>query len=670
MGDRELRFEAPHIYQRSAAGDQAVSGSFILLGKNSAGFEVGDYDRSRTLVIDPVLAFSSYLGGSGDESCTAITSAPLGFVPHCSAIAVDSASRVYVAGATTSSSSFPVPSGTPPVLNGGADVFLVRFDSTGTALEYTTYLGGSGTEYPAGIGVDGGFNVYVAGTTNSPDFPSVNAFQSTPSAAGNRVFVSKFDSSGSANLYSTYLSGTGVDTASGLAVDSVGRAYVFGTTTTPNFPTSSGFPVTPGALQPAALANNQFFFSKLNPALSGMNSLLYSTYVGGSTPSNGTGTGGAVAVDPNFNVYLAGGTDFTDMVPGTWIVNAFHSAPGGGLDAWIAKLQPTTGNTQLYTPVYGTYFGGSGNDVAYGVATDATNTYVTGSTTSAGLTSATGTAAFQTCLDQPPPNPTTCATGLTASDAFVVKFGVPTTTGTTQGSVPLSYFSYLGGASNDAGLAIFTDSIGDARVTGFTDASDVPVVPTTACSPPSVTTGGNPLQVSSGGGRDGFVARMVTTTTSTTTNTSTAGYLGGSGTDIGTSIALDGVLNTYVTGETSSNNFPTTSNALQTGSPGVPDAFVTKVGPAIALCFSPTVPCPANLTPTVTPTPAGVGSQITFKYSIFNTGDPLTGVVLTDTIGANSTFVSATASSGTCGTASGSTVTCNFELGSALDLGV
>src|SRR5207245_8983837 len=130
-------------------------------------------------------------------------------------------------------------------------------------------------------------------------------------------------------------------------------------------------------------------------------------------------------------------------------------------------------------------------------------------------------------------------------------------------------------------------SIGDARVSVFTDSSDFPVVPATACNPPSVTTGCNPLQVSPGGGRDAFVARMVTTTTSTTTNTSTAGYLGGSGSDIGTSIALDGVLNTYVTGETSSNNFPPTSKALQTCSPSVLDALVIQVGIEITVRISP-----------------------------------------------------------------------------------
>ena len=646
MGDRELRFEAPHIYQTSAAGDQAVSGSFILLGANRAGFEVGNYDRSRILVIDPVFTFSTFLGGSGDESCTAIIGATAGFVPHCPAIAVDSASRVYVAGATTSpGSSFPLPPGTttPPTLDGGADAFLVRFDSTGTALEYTTYLGGSGTEYPTGIGVDGGFNVYVAGTTNSADFPTVNAFQSTPSAAGNHVFVSKFDSSGSANLYSTYVSGTGVDTASGLAVDSLGRAYVFGTTTSTNCPPTSGlicFPTTPGALQPAALATNQFFFSKLDPALSGMNSLLFSTFAGGSTPSNGTVTGGAVAVDNNFNVYLAGGTDFTDMVPGTWIVNAFHSSPGGGLDAWIAKLQPATGNSQLYTPVYGTYLGGSGNDVAYGIATDGTNAYITGSADT-GITLVPA----QVTGDEFP------AANAGGSDAFIAKFGVPVTTGTTQGAVPLSYFTYLGGSGSDAGLAIAVDSNQNARVTGFTNGG---------------FPNNNPLPGSSGGGEDAFFARIVTTGASLANSNSTS-ILGGSGADIGTSIAVDAALNTYVAGETSSGNFPT-SNALQATSLGLPDAFVSKLGPDTSklsfTCITSTgtgCPSPVPTNPTVSPTPVGVGSQVTFKYSIYNTGDPVAGVLFTDTLGPKLTLVSAAASVGSCPTSAVSGIlVCNL----------
>jgi hypothetical protein len=195
---RELRFEAPQVYQKSEAGVQTVAGSFVMRGKNTAGFEVGPYDRSRTLIIDPVLAFSSYLGGSGDESCSAITGATAGFVPHCPAIAVDSGGRIYVAGATTSTGTF---SGvTPAVIGtmGTSDVFVSRISlgSTGgvttATLDYVTYIGGaSGIQYPAGVGVDSGFNVYVAGNTTSATYPTTtSAYQTAPASAGYHVFVS------------------------------------------------------------------------------------------------------------------------------------------------------------------------------------------------------------------------------------------------------------------------------------------------------------------------------------------------------------------------------------------------------------------------------------------------------------------------------------------------
>ena len=639
----ELRFEALHIYQKTADGTHPVRGSFVLRSDNRVAFQVGDYDRSQTLVIDPVLTFSTYLGGSGAESCTAIAAAPAGFVPHCPAIAVDSASRAYVAGATTSSGTFPVPSGTPPTLNGGADVFLVRFDSTGNALDYTTYVGGSGTEYPSGVGVDSGFNVYVAGTTNSGDFPTTTgAFQSGPgSASTNHVFFSKFDSSGSVNLYSTYLSGTtGIDTASALAVDTLGRAYVFGTTS------SSDFPTTAGALQGTAAATNQFFFGKLDPSASGTSSLQYSTFIGGSTPSGGVVTGGAIAVDSTFNVYLAGGTDFTNMP----IVNAYQGTYQGGThDVWAAKLKAPVNNTQQYTAIYETYFGGSGDDVAYGVATDGTNTFITGSTTSTAITIPTGTTAFQ-------------ATNKGATDAFIAKFGSPVTSGTSQGTVPLSYFTYLGGTAADTGLSIATDlTSGNARVTGFTASADFPV---------TTPTPGSNIQASFGGVKDAFVARILTNTTSSTTNTSTANFLGGSGADIGTSIVLDAALNDYVAGETASGNFPLHAQApattpFQANLAPPTDAFLSKLGPSTTglsfTCSGTGCPIPVPANPAVSPTPVGVGSQVTFKYSIYNTGDPVAGVLFTDTLGPNTTFASAAASAGTCPTTAVSgTVVCNL----------
>lgn len=645
LDDRELRFQSPHIYQKSSAGIQTIAGSFVLRGKNSAGFEVGPYDRSRTLVIDPVLAFSSYLGGAGDESCSAIIGATAGFVPHCPAITVDSAGNIYVAGATTSAPTFAgvTPASIPPgATPSPAIVFVSQISVTSSpaTLGFVTYIGGTGTQYPAGVGVDSGFNVYVAGTTNASDYPTtVSAFQEKAVAPGNNhAFVSKLDPSGSANLYSTYLSGSGIDVASDMALDSLGRVYVMGTTTSANFPT------TIGALQPGPNANNQFFFSKFDTGQNTTNSLQYSTYIGGGTPAGGVVVGGAVAVDASFNVYLAGGTNFIDMgTPHPWIVNAFQAGAQGGLDVWAAKLNAPPVNIQQYTLAYGTYLGGSGDDVAYGVASDGTDTYITGSTTTSSGISVTTTSPFQ-------------ATYAGAGDAFVAKFGVPAISGTTQGTVPLDYFSYLGGTGLDTGLGITADSLGNARVTGFTDSSDFPKTPLTACSP-TVITNCNPLQVTPDGGRDAFVARLSTTGTSTGTTTNLSGYLGGAGTDIGTSIALDPSLDMFVTGETSSLNFPTKNPVSTTGGArsGNTDDFVTEIAPnASGLMMpnpTPTGALPAGnaANPTVSPLPAvGVGSPITFTYYIYNTGDPVPGVIFTDTLAPNSGSTSASASQGTC----------------------
>ncbi|MGH9515325.1 MAG: SBBP repeat-containing protein [Terriglobales bacterium] len=644
LDGRELRFEAPHIYQKFRAGIQTVAGSFVMRGKNSAGFAVGSYDHSRALVIDPVLAFATYLGGTGEESCTAITGATAGFVPHCPAIALDSGGRIYVAGATTSTGT--VDTITPTVIGtmGTSDVFVSRISLgssggvTTSTLDYVTYIGGaSGIQYPTGVGVDSGFNVYVAGITNSSTYPTTpSAFQTSPLAPGsNHAFISKLDSTGSINLYSTYLSGSGVDAASGMALDSQGRVYVIGTTTSPDFPT------TIGALQAHPAATNQFFFAKVNPTLNTANSLQYSTYLGGSAPANGVVTGGAVAVDASFNVYLTGGTDFTDMgTPQPWIANAFKSALpiSDGIDVWAAKLTAPPANTQQYSLNYGTYFGGSGDDVGYGVATDGTNTYITGSTTSTNITVPSTTLAFQT-------------TNGGAGDAFVAKFGVPAISGTTQGTVPLDYFSYLGGSAQDAGLSIAADTLGNARITGFTDSGDL-------CALSALKTCDLP-QTNSGGGRDAFVARLTTTGTSTTTNTSTVSYLGGSGKDTGTSIVLDSSLNTYITGETAG-TFPVTSPLTGGGSLlGPSDAFVAQLGPSAPvineLMPDPTpagaLPACNVKNPTVNPSPVGVGSPVTFTYYIYNQGDPLSGVVFTDQLGTSSGSTSASTSQGSCGSA-------------------
>jgi hypothetical protein len=648
---RELRFEAPVAYQPSSFVKNPVKANFVQRSDGGIGFEVADYDRTRALVIDPVLTFSTYFGGAGNESCTAIVKPAAGFVPHCPSLVVDSAQRVYLAGATDNATGFPpATAGAPGSFGpgGSSDVFVARISASGTQLDFITFMGGTGLNFPTGLGVDSGFNLHIAGTTTAPNFPTTpSAFQTT--ATGTHAFVTKLDSTGSVQLYSTYLAGTGTDMTSGLAVDNQGLDYVFGTTT------SADFPVTPGALQDTAKATNQFFFSKINPTLSGQGSLQYSTFFGGSTPGAGTVSGGAIAVDSSTppNVYVAGATTFTDMPS----LNAFQATEQGGVDVWAAKLNAPAANTQQYTPSFETYFGGSGDDFAYGVATDGTNTYVTGSTTSSNITIPSGVSAFQPSLKG-------------GMDAFVAKFGVPPVTGTTQGAVPLAYFTYLGGSASDAGLAIVPDpgtSNGDVRVTGFTDSSDFPAT-------------SNPVQGGFGGMRDAFVARIFTTgttsSTMTTTNTSSATFLGGSGVDIGTGIAEDSALDVYVAGETMSGNFPISAPAaatpLQSTLNGGSDAFVSKLGPNVngLLSFTcnaavpgsgPGCPSPAPANPGVNPTPVGVGNTITFTYSIYNQGDPVTGAIFTDTVQGASTIASATASVGTCAVGTGSTTAvCNL----------
>jgi len=257
-----LRLQAPRVYQKVGTERRPIASRFELRGpdKNEVGFEIGAYDRSQTLIIDPVLVYSTYLGGSGNEACSIIApitvegmSVPVP-PPGCPAITVDPASNAYVAGSTTSTN-FPATTGEfqPDLAPGAtANVFIAKFSPTGSLL-FATYLGGNGTDYTGGVAVDSGFDILVAGTTSSSNFPTTNgatntAFQTTPITSGKHVFVSKLDPTGKILLYSTYLSGSGTDIATGLAVDQSGsNAYVTGTTTSTEVGT--GFPSTLGAYQ-------------------------------------------------------------------------------------------------------------------------------------------------------------------------------------------------------------------------------------------------------------------------------------------------------------------------------------------------------------------------------------------------------------------------------------
>ena len=655
----EIQLKAPRVYQQSGGEQQAVAAKFAVRQDGKIAFELGAYDRRRVLVIDPVLTYSTYFGGSGAEACPgnvrilvgAISSPPSG----CPAIGIDASSNIYLAGSTTSTD-FPLTpqTGTTPppaafqgTIAGTANVFVTKLNAAGSAILFSTYLGGDGTDSTVGVAADSAFNVVVAGNTTSTNFPttSASAFQTAPTNANNHAFVSVLDPTGHSLVYSTYLSGSGEESARGLALDSRNKIYVIGATTSTNQPDAThSFPATLGAIQVSSLGTSQFFVSKVDPALIGSTSLAYSTYFGGGNPLNGVTLGGGIAVDANSKVYITGGTNFlhtgssaTDfpilnayegcldspppLTPPTTTPNCSTSVTAP--DAFVAKLDPSAAaGAQL---LYSTYLGGTGNEVGYGVAVDTgLSVYVTGSTSSTDFVLPSGTTAFQ-------------GTNKGGIDAFLGKFGTPCTgTSCTTTSVPLTYFSYLGGAGTDVALGISVDSLQGARLAGYTNSGDFPVP-------------NNPIDGALRGPVDGFASRIDTTASSSISLGHYGTYLGGSGSDFATSITSDTQGNSYIAGETGSADFPTAS-PIQGAIKGGSDAFVTKLGAILNLA----------VVETVSPNPIGVGNNVTFSYKITNNGDLTSGIIFTDVLPANgATFVSAASSPGqTSCPASSGIVTC------------
>ena len=601
---REVRWNKPAVYQEVGGRRQAVSGRFQLLGRNRVGFALGRYDRSRDLVIDPLLAYATYFGGAGDE-----------LNPR---VAVDANSNIYLAGTTTSGTSFPIPActGTCPAalaVNGTTDVFVSKLDSFGTSVSYTTFINGStlatGTDSAAGLAVDSAGNVYVTGTTNSADFPTtIISYQSAPKAPGQHVFITKLDSTGANLQYSSYLSGTNTDNALAVAADNIGNAYILGWTQSV---TDGDFPVGNSFQQSANGATRLYFVSKFDTTqTAGPASLKFFSYLGGTLTNSGVaGDGvvcvqlpcGGIALDTTGNAYVAIGTTFTNL-PAT---SAFQTTNHGGSDAFLTKISADGSALQ-----YSTYLGGTGDDVANSLALDSSgNAYLTGSTTSSDFPAGT-------------------SGGLAAGggqDAFVARFNNPT-----SGALALTYRSYLGGAGTDTGFGIVVDASQNAYVVGSTNSSDFP-------APSSATLAAK--------GTDAFLAKLNTNTTALLTFVSST-LLGGTGTDRGTSIALNLNGGVLVTGETNSADFPVLAfpnlPLLQAARSGPSDAFLANYGPATDL----------SLTVAASPSPVAIGNAATFTYSIKNLGpDSSTGAVVTIPVPAASAGASVgafTSTSGSC----------------------
>jgi len=429
--DREIRQRRPRAYPKDADSSREIRAWYELNGSREVAIRLGPHDSSRGVVIDPVLTFSTYLGGSDTDAANGI--------------AVDSAGNIYVVGSTISTN-FPTANARQSALAGTFDIFVSKFNPAGSALIYSTYLGGQGNDYGTGIAVDSGGHAYVLGYSNSPNFPTAQPLQA--SLAGEfDIVLSKLNATGSSLIFSTYYGGASTDNARGIALDGTGAVYIVGDTDSVNFPTRN-------AIQATLRGTSDAFVVKVNPSGS---SVVYSTLMGGSLTEFGNG----ITVDGSGNAYIVGNTASSDFPT----ANALQATKAGATDVFVAKI-----NAAGSALVYSTYLGGTDYDFGYGIALDGNGgAVVVGQTASADFPTLT-------------PVQQTFGGG---GDAFVSKLSASGST--------LLYSTFLGGSGQDIAYAVALDSMGNAYVTGDTVSANFPSL--------------HSLQ-GPGGDRDAFVSKL------------------------------------------------------------------------------------------------------------------------------------------------------------------
>lgn len=498
----------PVVYQQIDGQRRAVEGAYRVQGEQ-VGFALGDYDRSRELVIDPLLGYKLYIPGIN--------------VLQATSIALGADGSAYIGGYAPA-----LPYVTSlPLLGSLArsvvqhEAFVAKLNADGNTLLYTTFIGGSQDDEITAIKVDGGGNIVVAGYTSSNEFPLVNPVQGVKGGYSD-AFVARIAADGKSLLYSTYLGGNSQDAATALAVDSQGNIYVAGNTSSENFPITGSF----GSV---FKGGQDVFVAKIAAAGT---SLVYSGFLGGADTDDAAG----LAIDGSGNAYVVGSSLSQDFPT----VDAFQNALAPYVysptttyyyaDAFLTKL-----NADGSALVYSTYLGGNQADAASAVAVDtAGSAYVTGLTQSSNFPIAS---ALRPTKDG-------------YQDAFVTKFD--------PAGNALAYSTYLGGSGVEFGADIQVDASGAAYVTGYTYSQNFPV---TAA-----------LQPFNGGGEDIFVTKLAPDGQSLPYST----FFGAGGNEAGVRLALGSDGSLYLTGNTTSRNFPV-KNPVQGGSFGAGDAYALKL---------------------------------------------------------------------------------------------
>ena len=507
LDGEQITQKSPIIYQVVNGEHQYIDGKYVLAENGRVGFDVANYDTSIPLIIDPIIIYSSYLGGADTD--------------RSFDIAVDSAGNAYVTG-NTLSNNFPTLNPAQATFGGGSafsggDAFIAKFDSTGSTLLFATYIGGSDDDISYGVTTDPFGNVYITGNTNSSNFPTHNALQTTI-GGGIDAFVTKLDANG-AITYSTFLGGGNDDWGWGITSDNTGNIYATGSINTDanDFPTSTTSHTTFGVG-----GKGDVYVMKLN---SSGTTILYSALVGG----NSSELGRDISVDSNNNIYVTGTTASASFPT----VNPIQGAKNGTHDAFVFKLN-TTGTALNYA----TFLGGSNTEGGYSIAVDNLgNAHVVGNTTSTDFPTAN---AIQSSFS-----------GI--GDAFVTKLN---STGSS-----FDYSTYLGGSELDTGKGISLDTFGNAYIVGSTDSIDFPTA--------------FPTDPTQNGHTDVYITGLPPSGSPYVFST----FLGGTGSELGEGIATDSSGGIYISGELTSSNFPTVNPFQPTKAGGSRDAFFTKLKP-------------------------------------------------------------------------------------------